>query len=61
VEIDSPMPIYLWIADGRKAIFSIPHFGVDPTEHGFETTNQDLVQSLKRLWHRYKDTSSVAP
>ena len=53
-EVDSPMPIYIWIADRRRAIFSIPQFGPEPTEHGFETTNQDLVDSLLLLWQRYK-------
>jgi hypothetical protein len=59
-EVDSPMPIYLWIADGERAIFSIPQFGPEPTEHGFETSNPQLVGSLQLLWERYKGVQQLA-
>jgi hypothetical protein len=64
-QINSFLPMYLWIIDSKKAIFSIPTFP-DPTDksldkietsYGFETSNVHLITSLERIWHWYHKMS----
>lgn len=57
LEMDSEMPIYVWIADEKEAVFSIP---IDNTttpvsthEHGFLTRDKDLIKALRSTWERY--------
>jgi hypothetical protein len=65
-EIDSLLPMYVWITDSKHAIFSIPTFP-DPantssdkveTSYGFETKNMPLINSLEGIWHWYKKMNS---
>lgn len=52
-EVGISMPLYLWIADDKRAVFVIPTSGPYSEEHGFETRDQDLVKGLLYIWERY--------
>jgi hypothetical protein len=52
--IDFPMSLYAWIADERQAVFSIPNFQQNATEHGFSTTDPILIEALEALQVRYR-------
>lgn len=52
-ELSSIMPIYIWIADEKNAVFSIPTFGEYSVEHGFETKDKNLIKALRSIWNRY--------
>jgi len=53
------MPIYFWIADARKAIFTIPT--VDRSfEHGFFTSDDALIKALLEMYLRYKKAATAA-
>ncbi|HEV7670761.1 MAG TPA: hypothetical protein VGS22_19755 [Thermoanaerobaculia bacterium] len=54
--IDTLLPIYFWISDKNKAIFSIPRSARemrDITEHGFFTMDPNLIQGLRDIKARY--------
>lgn len=54
-------PIYLWIADDERCVFSIPELGPGTssdlrywsTEHGFLSTDASLVRRLRLVWGHY--------
>ncbi|MDB5262227.1 MAG: hypothetical protein JWQ14_1508 [Adhaeribacter sp.] len=60
-DVDLFIPMYLWIADSKRAIFSIPTFPDESAKssekieasYGFETRNSDLIVALERIWHWY--------
>ena len=52
-EANISMPIYVWIADDKEAVFVIPTSGPYSQEHGFETKDRDLVNGLRYIWDRY--------
>ena len=60
-EVNSFIPIYFWIIDGEKAIFSIPifpeinHGDLDTigASYGFATSNKNLIIALERIWNWY--------
>jgi hypothetical protein len=56
-EVDMHLPMFLWIADDKEAIFSIPiDKSADATssfEHGFFTQDRDLVLALRATWQRF--------
>jgi hypothetical protein len=54
------MPIYFWIVDGQKAIFSIPTLAPGAYEHGFITSDHALVQALLDMRDRYEKASAQA-
>lgn len=58
-EIVLHMPIYFWIADKQKAIFTIPTVGRS-FEHGFLTSDHALIQALLEMYERYKKASTAA-
>ena len=53
------MPIYFWIADKQKAIFTIPTVGRS-FEHGFLTSDHALIQALLEMYERYKKAATAA-
>jgi hypothetical protein len=53
-KIDYPMSVYAWIIDDRQAIFSIPNFSKNATEHGFLTSDPILIEALDALQARYR-------
>jgi hypothetical protein len=53
------MPIYFWIADEQKAIFTIPTVGRS-FEHGFLTSDHALIQALLEMYERYKKAATAA-
>lgn len=53
-------PIYMWISDKRRAVFTIPKYTEDAVEHGFTTTDENLVTCLRLIWTRYSDASKPA-
>jgi hypothetical protein len=52
-EIEFFMPIYFWLVDGTKAIFSVPAFSGGHTEYGFFTTDQKFIAALADMRERY--------
>lgn len=57
-EINASMPIYLWIADNNRAVFSISKSGRyseehGSEEHGFETKDPDLIKAIRYIWESY--------
>jgi hypothetical protein len=58
-ETEAHVPIYFWLIDDRKAIFSIPSLSEKELEHGFATTDSNLIRSFISIRKRYN--SSVAP
>jgi hypothetical protein len=57
VEADLPMPLNLWVADEKSAVFSIPAYGPNKTEYGFETREPNLVVALRAVWQLYRDNA----
>lgn len=55
-EIDQVLPIHLWLADGAQAVFSIQTFTEAAQEHGFASTDPNLISCLRSVWRRYADT-----
>jgi hypothetical protein len=53
------MPIYFWIADEQKAIFTIPTVGRS-FEHGFLTSDHALILALLEMYERYKKAATAA-
>jgi len=45
--------LYAWIVDDVRAIFTIPMFGRNADEHGFYTSESDVVESLNSIWNHY--------
>lgn len=56
-QISLHMPIYFWIADEQRAIFSIPTLSDDAVEHGFITSDNALIKALLEMHSRYKKES----
>ncbi|HLA53511.1 MAG TPA: TIR domain-containing protein [Flavitalea sp.] len=56
-ETSQIMPLFLWIADNKEAIFSIPTFTTSSSEYAFKTVDADLVESLHEIWNRYRENS----
>lgn len=50
-------PIHLWVSDTKSAVFTIPKYTEDAVEHGFATTDTNLISCLRLIWNRYKVTS----
>lgn len=57
-QISLHMPIYFWIADEQRAIFSIPTLSDDAVEHGFVTSDNALIKALLEMHDRYKKESA---
>ena len=57
--VNTLMPVYLWIADGKRGVFSIPTFGEDALEHAFSTRNENLVNALVSIWNRYAELARI--
>ncbi len=52
------MPLYFWIVDGERAIFSLaPLLKADALEVGFHTTDQDLIKAFEDIFERYRQTA----
>lgn len=51
-ELDAPMPIHFWIVGDRNAVFSIPSYTDGSSEHGFRTSDPQLIQALKETFRR---------
>jgi predicted nucleotide-binding protein with TIR-like domain len=49
----SRMPVFLWIADAKEAVFSIPTYDAGVSEYGFYTRDLELVAALTRIWFAY--------
>jgi hypothetical protein len=53
-EISGHVPLYFWLIDGVKAIFSIPSFSEKASEHGFYTMDPHLITGFQDLEARYR-------
>jgi hypothetical protein len=52
-ELPIDMPIYFWVADGRRAVLSFPALAEKAVERGFLTSDHALVQALLEIRERY--------
>jgi hypothetical protein len=59
VEADIPMPLNVWIADEKTAIFSIPAYGPNKAEYGFETREPNMIVALRAVWQLYRDNHNA--
>jgi hypothetical protein len=56
------MPLYFWIVDGERAIFSLaPLLKADALEVGFHTTDTDLITALGDIFERYRQSATHYP
>jgi len=46
-EVDQELPVFYWIVDDTKAVFSIPSFTDFNREQGFLTSDANLIKALK--------------
>lgn len=58
------LPVYFWIIDGVRAIFSIANFASDAREYGtveigFITLDPKLISAFKELSRQYHSTGAV--
>lgn len=63
-EIETFIPIFFWLIDGREAVFSIASLSGEVSEHGFRTVSSDFIIAFKDMWERYARaalTSAVVP
>jgi hypothetical protein len=51
-EVEVDLPVYFWIADDRRAIFSIPNISAQETEHAFITSDHRLIRALTLMQER---------
>jgi hypothetical protein len=51
-EVDAHIPIYFWIVDD-SAIFTIPIFSKTAIEHGFQTSDKDIIRGFRAIRDRY--------
>lgn len=52
-EIETFIPIFFWLIDGREAVFSIASLSGEVSEHGFRTVSNDFIIAFKDMWERY--------
>jgi hypothetical protein len=58
-ETNNLLPIHLWVADKKRAVFTVPSFDTEVAlEHGFSTTDANLIACLRSIWQRYIPESS---
>ena len=58
-QIKAHVPIYFWLIDNRKAIFSIASLSEKEIEHGFVTTDSSLIKALISMRRRYNSTRGL--
>jgi hypothetical protein len=55
LELDSTMPVFLWIEDNKVAMFSIPSSRTPPSEeNAFITRDPKLIDQLVRIFRTYE-------
>jgi hypothetical protein len=59
-EASSPFAIHFWIADGSRAVFTMPNFVEGPTEFGFLTSDTRLIQALRSIHTRQKRNAKAS-
>lgn len=59
-QITTHIPIYFWLIDNKKAIFTISSLSEKEIEHGFVTIDQRLISALSTMKRRY-DRPAIAP
>lgn len=47
------MPMYFWIADGRRAVVALVPAGPSAREIGFRTSDPNLISALQGIWNRF--------
>jgi hypothetical protein len=55
---DNPMPVFIWLSDDIRCIFSFYTSGEDAREISFETTNPALIATLKAVFEDSRKQSS---
>jgi hypothetical protein len=48
-----PVPLYFWMIDGTEAVFAIPAYTADASEHGFYTSDARLIDALRTMCARF--------
>jgi Predicted nucleotide-binding protein containing TIR-like domain len=57
-ELDQIFPIHIWIADSKRAVFSIPSYTDVTLEQGFASSDANLINCLLSIWNHYSITQS---
>jgi hypothetical protein len=63
-ETRAHVPIYFWLIDESEAIFAIPCLSEKELEHGFSTTDSNLIRSfieMRKGYNSPRDLPAVAP
>jgi hypothetical protein len=53
-EVTEPLPSFMWLSDGVRAIFSFYNLTDEPREMSFRTTNGNILESLSQIFRTYK-------
>lgn len=53
------IPLYFWLVDSTRAIFSIPALTADAVEYGFSTSDNALIQALLDMRKRYRNAPAA--
>jgi hypothetical protein len=59
--IERHVPIYFWLVDGNRAIFSIASLSAKAIEHGFTTFDQKLISAFEDMRRRYDYPTGATP
>lgn len=57
------LPVYFWVVDGKRAVFSIANYGVGESglgEIGFITSDSKLISALKVISNKYVTSAPSA-
>lgn len=52
-QIDEMIPLYFWMIDRREAIFAIPAFAPNASEHLFSTSDKAMIDAFLQMRDRY--------
>jgi hypothetical protein len=58
-ELDMPFPIHVWIADDKRAVFTVPDHGSNSSEYGFQTKDPNFVKAITSIWQRYESNKTA--
>ncbi len=58
-ETNQRLPLYVWIRDDSEAIFAIPAYSDEVTEHGFYTRDASIIRALKVFVVRIKEEATT--
>lgn len=54
-ETGAIMPMYFWIANGKRAVFALTQWERNAREVGFWTRSENLIKAMQGIYDRYAD------